>query len=102
MNNQTRISTEDVTLSTGEVRTEADYERMALEAETMEFDIDDLARSALRRSVRPSPGGVGPSEVVKVRLDQETRTALAERAANEHQTQSAVVRDAIKAWLEAS
>ena len=102
MKKPTRISTGDVTLSTGEVRTEADYERMAVEAETMEFDFDDLARTALRRSGRPSLGGDGPSHVVKVRLDKQTRTALTERAATEHRTPSAVVRDAIKAWLEAS
>lgn len=102
MKNPTRISTDDVTLSTGEVRTEADYERLALEAETMEFDLDDLAHTALRRSGRPSLGGDGPSEVVRVRLDEQTRTALTQRAANEHRTPSAVVRDAIKAWLEAS
>ena len=102
MKHRSRISTDDVTLSTGEVRTEADFERMALEAETMKFDLDDLARRALRRSGRPSLGGDGPSEVVKVRLDEQTRIALAERAAHEHRTPSAVMRDAIRAWLEAS
>ena len=102
MNKPTRISTENVTLTTGEVRTEADFERMALEAETMEFDIEALARTSLRRSGRPSLGGDGPSEVVKVRLDVDIQTALTERAAREHRTQSSVIREAVKAWLEAS
>jgi hypothetical protein len=102
MKEPTRISTDDVTLSTGEVRTEADFEKMALDAEAMEFDLEDLGRNALRRSGRPSLGGDGPSDVVKVRLDETTRTALIERAAHEHRTPSAVARDAIKAWLEAS
>ena len=102
MKNPTRISTDDVTLSTGVVRTEADFERMALEAETMEFDIEALARTALRRSGRPSLGGDGPSEVVRVRLDVATQTALTERAAREHRTPSSVIREAVKAWLEAS
>ena len=89
-------------METGEVRTEADFERMALEAETMDFNVEALARTALRRSGRPSLGGDGPSGVVKVRLDVETQTALTERAAREHRTPSAVIREALKAWLEAS
>jgi hypothetical protein len=46
MKEPTRISTDDVTLSTGEVRTEADFEKMALDAEAMEFDLEDLGRNA--------------------------------------------------------
>lgn len=33
-----RISTEPVTMANGEILTEADFERMALEAETIEVD----------------------------------------------------------------
>lgn len=53
-----RIETGDVTLSTGEVRTEADYGRMALEAETMEIDVDNLRRTGKFRLRRPPLGEV--------------------------------------------
>ena len=53
-----------------------------------------------RRGVgRPSLGGDGPSDVVQVRLDEQLRRQLAARAVRENTTPSAVVRDAIKAWL---
>ena len=37
-----RVTNEDVTMPNGEVLTEADFERMALEAETMEIDVERL------------------------------------------------------------
>lgn len=55
-----RVSPEDVTLPSREVLTEADFERMALEAETAMYDIEDLRRTAKRRTGRPPPGD-GPS-----------------------------------------
>lgn len=93
-----RITDGDVTLSTGEVRTEADYERMALEAETMEIDVERLLERQRRGVGRPALGE-GISPVLQVRLDEQTRTKLAERAAREHRTPSAVARDAIQAFL---
>ena len=96
-----RIVTGDVTLPDSTVRTEADYERMALEAETMDVDIDKLRRTGKFRMGRP-PLGDGPSSVIQVRLDEQLRQQLAERAATEHSTPSAIVRDALKAWLQAS
>lgn len=96
-----RISTEDVTLPDGRVLTEADFERMALEAETATYDIDELRRTAKRRMGRP-PLGDGPSSVLQVRLDEQTRHQLTERAEREHRTASEVVREAIQAWLTAS
>ena len=87
MKPDTRISTEDVTLPDGRVLTEADFERMALEAETATYDIDDLRRTATRRMGRP-PLGDGPSSVLQVRLDEQTRHQLTQRAEQEHRTPS--------------
>ncbi len=96
-----RIETADVTLPDRTVRKETDYERMALEAETMEIDVDKLRRTGKFRMGRP-PLGDGPSSVIQVRVDDELRALLKQRAEHEHSTTSAVVRDAIKAWLQAS
>ena len=98
---ENQIVTGDVLLPDSTVRTEADYERMALEAETMDIDVDKLRRTGKFRMGRP-PLGDGRSSVIQVRLDEQLRQQLAERAATEHSTPSAIVRDAIKAWLQAS
>ena len=97
MNNELRISTGDKILSDGTVRTEADYERMALEVETTLPDMERL--KARRKSGRPALGD-GESPVLQVRLDRETQTQLAELAEHDHTTPSAVARDAIKAFLK--
>ena len=96
-----QIETADVTLPDGTVRTEADYEQMALDAETMEIDVDKLRRTGKFRMGRP-PLGDGPSSVIQVRVDDELRALLTQRAEHEHSTPSAIVRDALKAWLQAS
>jgi Ribbon-helix-helix protein, copG family len=96
-----RIETADVTLPDGTIRAEADYERMALEAETMEFDVEKLRRTGKFRMGRP-PLGDGPSSVIQVRVDDELRDLLKQRAENEHSTTSAIVRDVLKAFLQAS
>ena len=96
-----RIETEDVTLPDGSVRTEADYERMSLEAQTMEIDLNKLRRTGKFRMGRP-PLGDGPSSVIQVRVDDELRALLTQRAEHDHSTPSAIVRDALKAFLEAS
>ena len=88
-------------MENGGVLTEADFERMATEVETMDIDVDRLLERARNRVGRPSLGD-GPSSVLQVRLDEQTHRRLAARAENDHQPPSAVVRDAIKAWLEAS
>jgi Ribbon-helix-helix protein, copG family len=70
--------------------------------------IDELAAEAergyapekLRKRGRP-PLGAGPSEIVPVRLDQELRRALEERAADEDTTQSDLVRRALRTFLAA-
>ena len=96
-----RISTGPVTMSDGRVLTDGDFDRMALEAETMEVDVDKLRRTGKFRLGRPSLGD-GPSSVIQVRVDDELRALLSKRAEHEHSTPSAVVRDALRAWLEAS
>ncbi len=93
-----RIETGDVTLSDGTVRTEADYERMALEAETMEPDYDAIFARARAKGGRPSLGE-GISPVLQVRLDEQLRQQLAERAKRDHTTPSSIARDAIQAFL---
>ena len=94
-----QISTEDVTLPDGRVLTEADFERMALEAETTLPDIERL--KARRRVGRPALGE-GVSPVLQVRLDEQTRQRLTERAERDHRTPSEIAREAIHAWLTAS
>ena len=94
-----RINAEDVTLPDGTVRTEADYERMALEAETTEPDYDAIEARFRAQRGRPSLGE-GISPVLQVRLDRETQTRLAALAELDHTTPSAVARDAIKAFIE--
>jgi hypothetical protein len=69
--------------------------------------IEELAAEAeqgydpnkLRGRGRP-PLGTGPSEVVPVRLDPELRRALDERAADEHTTQSDLIRRALRRFLD--
>lgn len=97
--NEPNIVSGDVTLTSGRVLTEADLERAAAEAETVTVDIAQLRSRA--RGGRPSLGE-GTSEVLQVRLDNETRTKLVERADNEHTTPSKIARHAIQAWLTAS
>ena len=96
-----RVTSEDVTLPNGVVRTEADYERMALEAETTEPDYDAIFARVRAKGGRPSLGE-GVSPVLQVRLDEQLRQQLTERAKRDHTTPSSVAREAIKAWLQAS
>lgn len=99
MNDKPTVTTADVTLSNGEVLTETDFERMAQEAETTLPDIERL--KSRRRAGRP-PLGSGTSSVIQIRLDEQTRQELDERAAHDQTTPSKVVRDALRAWLSAS
>lgn len=95
------LVTGDVELTSGTIVTRADFERMADDAETMDIDVEAVAARAVRRGGRPSLGD-GPSRVLQVRLDGETHAALGQRAAVEHRTPSALAREAIKRYLDAS
>ena len=70
-------------------------EKLADEAETG-YDVDETAR---RRAGRP-PIGSAPATVESVRLDPELRQALAQRAERDHETTSALIRKALRAYLE--
>ncbi len=71
-------------------------DRMADDAEAG-LDITKLRR----RPGRPAMGS-GPAETLPVRLEPELRDALDHRAAAEHTTASAVVREALRRYLEVS
>ena len=70
-------------------------DRLAAEAEAG-YDVETLRRRGGRR-----PLGSAPAEVVPVRLDPELRAALTERAEADHTSASDVIRQALRAWLEA-
>lgn len=59
------------------------------------FDVDEMLD---RRRGRPRIGS-GPARVESVRLDPELRQALAERAAKENKTVSALIREALRSYL---
>jgi hypothetical protein len=71
-------------------------DRLAAEAEAG-YDVETLRRRGGRR-----PLGSAPAEVVPVRLDPELRTALTERAEADHTSASDVIRQALRAWLDAA
>ena len=93
-----RVTDRDVTMKDGQVRTEADFERMAIEAETTEPDYEAIAARARAKGGRPSLGE-GVSPVLQVRLDEQLRKQLNERAKRDHTTPSSIARDAIQAFL---
>lgn len=59
------------------------------------YDVDASLR---RRGGRP-PLGSAPATVVPVRLDPELRGAVNERARRDHVTASAVIRSALRSYL---
>jgi hypothetical protein len=60
------------------------------------YDVDETIR---RRSGRP-PIGSAAASVESVRLDPELRRALAERAEQDHETTSSVIRKALRKYLQ--
>lgn len=73
-------------------------EKIAELAEMAEegFDVDEMLQ---RRRGRP-PIGSAPASVESVRLEPELREALAQRAEDDQETTSAVVRKALRSYLE--
>ena len=90
--------TEPKTHRTRSGRTLTDEEIDALSNEVAETDYDVEALKTRRRG-RP-PMGSGPADVVPVRLDPELRAAIEARAEAEHTTTSAIIREAIRRFLE--
>lgn len=70
-------------------------EKRAAEAEKG-YDVDEILE---RRRGRP-PMGTAAATVESVRLDPELRRALAERAEQDHETTSAVIREALRRYLD--
>jgi hypothetical protein len=74
--------------------TEELIEKLAAEAEAG-YDVDEILR---KRRGRP-PMGSGPAKVESVRLDPELRQALAERARDDREAPSSVIRKALRQYL---
>jgi len=81
----------------GKPITEGLIEELADKAE-QGFDVDEIIR---RRGGRP-PMGTGAAAVESVRLDPELRNALHDRAEREGRSNSDVIRDALRRYLQAS
>jgi Ribbon-helix-helix protein, copG family len=81
----------------GEPITDALVEELAPKAEAG-FDVDEILR---RRGGRPTMGSSAAS-VESVRLDPELSDALRERAEREGRTNSELIRDALRRYLQAS
>ncbi|HEU5477528.1 MAG TPA: CopG family transcriptional regulator [Gaiellaceae bacterium] len=60
------------------------------------YDVDEMLR---RRKVGRPPMGSGVASVESVRLDPELRDALAERARDDGETTSSVIRKALRRYL---
>lgn len=61
------------------------------------YDVETLRRAGGRRLM-----GSTAARVVPVRLDPELDEALRQRVESEHSTASAVIRDALRSWLESA
>lgn len=83
------------TTKTGRELTDADIEALADEAERG-YDVDDLKS---RRRGRPMLGSA-PAEVVPVRLDPELKQAVEDRARDDDTTVSALIREAIRRFID--
>jgi hypothetical protein len=93
-----RVTNEDVVTPDGEILTEADFERMSDEAARTEPDYEAIEARARSKGGRPSlRDGISP--VLQVRIDDNLRQQLNERAEQDHTTPSRIVRDAIQAFL---
>ena len=82
---------------TGEPITDELVDELAARAEAG-FDVEEILR---RRGGRPTMGSSAAS-VESVRLDPELSDALRERAEREGRTNSDLIRDALRRYLQAS
>lgn len=81
---------------TGRILTEGEVDDLADVVETTDYDVELLKK---RRRGRPAMGS-GPADVVAVRIDSELRAAVEARAESEETSASAVIREAIRLYLE--
>ncbi len=82
---------------TGRTLTDTELDALAVEVETIDYDVDVLKQQ--RRPGRPAMGS-GPADVVPVRIDPELRAAIEARAKAEATTTSAVIREALRKFLD--
>ena len=80
----------------GRTLSDSELDRLAVEVEEAEFDVDALKT---RRRGRP-PMGSGPADVVPVRIDPELKAAIEARAEADHTTTSDIIREAIRRFLD--
>ena len=76
----------------GKPISEQDLQDWADEAERG-YDVDRLRKRGRK------PVGVGPGQVVPVRIDETLLTALADRAEHDHVSRSEAIRAAIRAYV---
>lgn len=82
---------------TGRTLSNAELDTIAAEVETTDYDVETLKQQ--RKPGRPAMGS-GPAEVVPVRIDPELRAAIEARAEAESTTTSAVIREALRKFLD--
>ena len=82
---------------TGRTLSNAELDAIAVEVETTDYDVETLKEQ--RKPGRPAMGS-GPAEVVPVRIDPELRAAIEARAEAESTTTSAVIREALRKFLD--
>lgn len=80
---------------TGRILTDNDLDAIAAEVETADYDAQELKA---RRRGRPAMG-VGPADVVPVRIDPELKAAIDARARADQTTISELIREAIRRYL---
>ena len=82
--------------ASGQTLSGDDLERLAVEVEATEYDVEELKA---RRRGRP-PMGSGPADVVPVRIDPELKAAIEARAQADHTSTSEIIREAIRRFLD--
>lgn len=82
---------------TGRTLSNSGLDAIAAEVESTDYDVESLKQQ--RKPGRPAMGS-GPAEVVPVRIDPELRAAIEERAEAESTTTSAVIREALRKFLD--
>lgn len=81
---------------TGRTLTGGDVDALAEEVEATDYDVELLKKRGRGRPLM----GSGPADVVPVRIDPEIRAAVEARAESEEASTSAVIREAIRTYLE--